>query len=228
MFCFNSNKNCFGCIGMRNKSYCILNKQYMKEEYEALLPKIIEHMNAMPYMDKKGKSHFYGDFFPTEISQFMYNETSAQEFFPLTKEKAEAKGFPWKEQKEKNYSITIQTADLPDHIEDVSDDITSAIIGCEHAGKCSDQCATAFRIIPDELQFYKAQGLPLPHLCPNCRHYERVVNRNPNKLWHRTCMCDKTHAHHENGACSSEFETSYSPDRLEIVYCEKCYQQEVM
>ena len=34
----------FGCIGLRNQSYCILNKQYTKEEYEALVPKIIEHM----------------------------------------------------------------------------------------------------------------------------------------------------------------------------------------
>ena len=24
-----------------------------------------------------------------------------------------------------------------------------------------------------------------------------------------------------------EFETTYSPDRSEIIYCEKCYQQEV-
>ena len=29
---------------LRNKSYCILNKQYTKEEYEELVPKIIEHM----------------------------------------------------------------------------------------------------------------------------------------------------------------------------------------
>lgn len=37
-------KNCFGCIGLRNKQYCILNKQYTKEQYEELVPKIIEHM----------------------------------------------------------------------------------------------------------------------------------------------------------------------------------------
>ena len=33
--------SCFGCIGLRNKQYCILNKQYTKEEYEALVPQII-------------------------------------------------------------------------------------------------------------------------------------------------------------------------------------------
>lgn len=36
--------DCFGCSGLRNKKYCILNKQYTKDEYETLIPKIIEHM----------------------------------------------------------------------------------------------------------------------------------------------------------------------------------------
>jgi len=40
MFSFFSN-NCFGCIGIKNKEYCILNKQYTKAEYDTLLPKII-------------------------------------------------------------------------------------------------------------------------------------------------------------------------------------------
>ena len=108
----------------------------------------------------------------------------------------------------------------------MSDSITSEIIGCEHEGKCKEQCTTAFRITEPELQFYKSQNLPLPHLCPNCRHYQRVLQRNPNKFWHRKCMCNKQHAHHK-GSCDIEFETSYAPDRPEIVFCEKCYQQEV-
>src|SRR3989338_5955469 len=39
--------NLFGCIGLRSKSYCILNKQYTREEYERMVPRIIEHMNSM-------------------------------------------------------------------------------------------------------------------------------------------------------------------------------------
>ena len=27
--------------------------------------------------------------------------------------------------------------------------------------------------------------------------------------------------------CKNEFETSYAPDRPEIVYCEQCYNEEV-
>lgn len=37
-------KFCFACIGLRNKSYCILNRQYTKEQYEELVPKIIEYI----------------------------------------------------------------------------------------------------------------------------------------------------------------------------------------
>ncbi|MBI4652946.1 hypothetical protein HY750_01710 [Candidatus Kuenenbacteria bacterium] len=53
-YCFNchSCSYLFGCIGLRHKEYCILNKQYIKEEYEKLVPKIIEHMNEMPYVSK--------------------------------------------------------------------------------------------------------------------------------------------------------------------------------
>ena len=35
------------------------------------------------------------------------------------------------------------------------------------------------------------------------------------------------HTHHGENHCPNEFETSYAPDRDEIVYCEECYQEEV-
>src|SRR3990167_8842209 len=85
--CHNSN-NLFACIGLRNKSYCILNKQYTKEEYEKLVPRIIEHMNTMPYIDKKGRVYKYGEFFTPELSPFAYNETVAQDYFPITEKEA--------------------------------------------------------------------------------------------------------------------------------------------
>ena len=82
-------------------------------------------------------------------------------------------------------------------------------------------------------------NLALPRLCPNCRHYGRREKLNPPKLWHRYCQCAgdtsengiyenlAVHHLHVKESCPNEFETSYSPDRSEIVYCEKCYQQEV-
>ncbi|HEV7423822.1 MAG TPA: hypothetical protein VGO21_01400, partial [Candidatus Paceibacterota bacterium] len=41
----------FGCISLRSKKYCILNKQYSKEKYLELIPKIKKHMDEMPYSD---------------------------------------------------------------------------------------------------------------------------------------------------------------------------------
>ena len=238
-----SSSNLFACIGLRNKQYCILNKQYTKEEYEALVPKIIDHMNAMPYTDAKGRIYKYGEFFPPELSPFCYNETIAQEYFPLTKEQATEKGYRWKDPEERNIAITIQSQDLPDHIKDVPDTITQEIIGCMHNGTCNEQCTEAFKIIPQELEFYRKMNLPLPRFCPNCRHYQRLKQRNPLKLWHRRCMCGgilattnsqqpttyNNTANHRHGTtpCTEEFETSYAPERQEIVYCENCYNQEV-
>ena len=51
--------------------------------------------------------------------------------------------------------------------------------------------------------------------------------RNLPNFWHRSCMCDKTNHIHGDEKCEVEFETSYSPDRPEIIYCETCYQQEI-
>ena len=224
-FC-SASHDLFACIGLRNKSYCILNKQYTKEEYEELVPKIIEHMNDMPYVDSKGRVYKYGEFFPSELSPFCYNETIAQEYFPLTKEQAQEQGYKWKDREERNYQIDIKNTEIPDNIKDVTEDIIGKVIECEHKGTCNEQCTEAFKIIPQELQFYQRMNLPLPHLCPNCRHYQRLKQRNPLKLWHRSCMCDKTN-HEHKGKCQTEFETSYAPERPEIVYCERCYQQEV-
>ncbi len=214
--CYDCN-NIFGCIGLRNKSYCILNRQYTKEEYAKLTEKIIESMK------KVGE---YGEFFPTSDYPFCYNETLAQDYFPKSKEEILEKGYEWRESEEKKYEISIRTEEIPDNISDVPDSFTEEVIECAHRGKCNDQCATAFRLIDSEIKFYKKNKIPLPRLCPLCRHMERIKMKTPLRLWHRSCMCDKGNHGHE-GKCSNEFETSYAPESPEIVYCESCYQKEV-
>ena len=218
LFCENSH-DLFGCVGLKKHQYCILNKQYSKEEYFELRNKIIEHMNENPHIDKMGNTYKYGEFFPTDESPFAYNDTTAQEFFPLTKEEALSKGYGWHDKEVRNYNIDIKSNELPESIESVNEDILGKVIECSHKGECNHQCTEAFKIVPEEYAFYKRMSLPVPHMCPNCRHYERLTQRNPMKLWHRKCM---------NENCTNEFETSYNPDRPEIVYCERCYQQEVI
>jgi len=216
-YCINSfnSSNLFACVGLRHKQYCILNKQYTKEEYEELVPKIKQHMNDMPYTDKKGRVYKYGEFFPSELSPFGYNETIANEYFPLTKKQAIEQGYNWYDKEKNEYEPTIKAKDLPDNIKDVNNNILKEVIQCN-----SKDCAGSgvFRIIPQELKFYKKMNIPLPHLCPDCRHRERIKQRNPLKLYTRQCM---------NKGCNNTFETTYAPDRKDIVYCEKCYNMEV-
>ncbi|HEY4475332.1 MAG TPA: hypothetical protein VJB92_01240, partial [Candidatus Paceibacterota bacterium] len=208
------------------------NKQYSKEEYEKLRAQIIKHMDDMPYTDKQGRIYKYGEFFPLEFSPFAYNETLAQDFFPLSKAEAEAKGFLWREQERREFETTINATELPDHIKDVSDNILKEIIKCAGCGK-------AYRIIKMELDFYRRITLPLPRLCPDCRFRERFKFVNPPKFWHAKCQCAgatddrkiyKNDVKHFHGAdhCPNEFGTSYAPDRPEIVYCKACYQSEVI
>jgi len=213
-------QNIFGCLGLRNKQYCILNRQYSKKEYFELRDKIIKHMDEILYFDKKGYEYKYGEFFPSEFSFFPYNDTTAQDFFPLSKKEALSQGFSWIDSAERNYPIDIKADELFDNIKDGTEDICDKTIQCLNKNDQEENpnCTGAFRIIPREFSFYKKENISLPRICPNCRHQERTRFRNSFKLWHRKCMKE---------GCSNEFETSYAPDRSEIVYCEKCYQQEV-
>lgn len=74
--------HCFGCINLRDKSYCIFNRQYDRDEYFHLVAKIRNHMSDTPFIDRRGAVYKYGEFFPYECSPFEYRETVAQEYFP--------------------------------------------------------------------------------------------------------------------------------------------------
>jgi hypothetical protein len=236
--CFDCN-NVVGCIGLHNKSYCIFNKQYGEGEYKELSPRILAQMDEVPYVDQRGRSYGHGDFFPPDLVPFAYNETLAQDYFPKTKEEAVAMGFRWRETEDKKYQITMKVEKLPDDIHAVSDSILNEVIECAHEDKCNDHCAKAFRIVPQELQFLRKMNVPLPRLCPSCRQMERLRLKNPLRLWHRRCECNGSQsangryrnvaAHsHGKSLCPTEFETPYAPDRSEIVYCERCYNAEVV
>lgn len=192
----------FGCVGLKHKKYCILNRQYSKENYEILVPKIIAQMRA---------TGEWGEFFPAKLSQFGYNDSMAQEYFPLTRAEALAKNFNWNDYVKPDLSglKSVSAQNLPDSIQEVPEEVSKWIIECEKDKKL-------FKIIPEELSFYRKQGLALPHLCPDCRHFSRKAKINPRKLWDRSCM-----------KCGSSVKTTYAPGRPEIVYCEACYLKEI-
>lgn len=189
--------NLFGCVGLRRKKFCILNKQYTQEEYEDVVPKIIEHMK---------KTGEWGEYFPIKFSPSAYNESLAQDYTPLTKEEARTRGYRWHDDLRQKIAQTYQ---IPDDIKMVKDDITQTLLACK-------ECGINFKIIPQELAFYKHQNIPIPNKCFYCRHRARRLSRNPRKLWARTCA-----------KCNTSIQTSYTPERPEMVLCEKCYLETV-
>lgn len=241
--CHNSS-DLFGCIGVRKGSYYIFNKQYSKEDYLKLKEKIIQQIDEMPYIDKKGRKYGYGEFFPTEISPFAYNETIARDFSPLSKDKALKSGYKWRDAEGSNLDADINYNQLPDKISDVGDDIVNNTISCKAWDEDAElaahhNCTKVFKIIPQELEFYRKLNIPLPRYCPNSRFNLRIKEIKPFVFYKRKCQCagaqsdngvyKNTIEHfHKKEHCPNEFETTYSPDRKEIVYCEKCYHQEVV
>ena len=181
----NACQHCFGCSGLQSKKYCVLNKQYTKEEYERLVPKIIEHMR---------KTGEWGEFFPVSVSAFGYNEAEAQDYFPLTRDEVLKRGWKWQGDEFLDETQREETADS---------------LLCKVTGK-------PYKIIPQEHTFYRNMNVPIPRKCPEQRFKERWALRNPRKLWTRPCM-----------KCGKEMQSTYAPDRPEIVYCEECYRKEV-
>ncbi|MBI3626795.1 hypothetical protein HY224_01995, partial [Candidatus Uhrbacteria bacterium] len=230
----------FGCSSLKKKRFCILNKQYTEKEFHDLRAKIIEHMDKMPYVDSKGRVYKYGEFFPADVSHYAYNESMAQAFFPLSKAEALRQGYKWRDLETARYKATMKSAQLPDHIKDVPDSIVKEVIECEHTGECLEQCPTAFKITQQELDFYRRQSIPLPRLCHNCRHYGRFLSRNHiSKLWPGKCRCagakssggeylNQGEHFHGTSKCPNEFQTPYSPEKSNILYCEQCYKEEVI
>ncbi|MBI4836444.1 MAG: hypothetical protein HY817_04255 [Candidatus Abawacabacteria bacterium] len=195
--CFNI-QHCFGCVGLHNKAYCILNKQYSKEQYEELLAKVIAHMQ---------NTGEWGQFFPMALSPFAYNETVAQEYFPRTQEEIIDEGLNWHDPHSLNRYEGPKVA-IPNRIEETQDELVKQILTCEGCGK-------NYKLIQQELEFYRHMHLPVPHHCWECRHRERINRNPPRKLWNRECS-----------SCQIKLQTTYAPERKEQIVCEPCYLKE--
>lgn len=197
MDCLNA-RDLFACVGIRNKRYCVLNKQYTKEAYEKLVAHIIEELQ---------KAGQWGEFFPYELAPCDYNETVAMEYFPLKKEEALKLGARWHEDIVEK--IEGEESKAPNDVREVDESIFEKVLKCELTGK-------KYKILPQEFKFYQKMKLPLPRRHPDQRHYDRLKLHDAHRLWERKCA-----------KCSKNIQTIYLPESKNIVYCESCYLKEI-
>lgn len=197
--CMNRCHDLFGCVGLKHKNYSILNKQYSKEDYESLASQIIEHMK---------QSGEWGEFFPSKLSPHGYNETTAFEYYPLTKEQALSKGLNWVDETEPDYSNVkrkVHGSKMPNTIDPVTDEILDWAIECIDSGRL-------FKIQPVELKFYKNHKIPIPQKHPDARYMDRLNLRQPRTLNSKNCT-----------QCGSQIQTSIEDEAM----CQKCYNEKV-
>ena len=200
----------FGCVSLRGRHYSIFNKQYSKEEYARITADIRKQMADMPYTDARGRVYRYGEFFPAELSPWGYNETFAQERFPLSEADARAQGFIWRDEPKTEYHIDRLASDMPDHIRDAEDSIVREVIGCA-------KCGRGFRIIPRELAFLRRRSLPLPRECPMCRIREKLG------VW----MAELKNIDGACHRCGSSVQYPSVSQGREIL-CKACYTKEIL
>ena len=193
---------CFGCDSLRSGKYMILNKQYSEEEYKKIREQIIAELKS---------KNLYGLFIPPSLAPFAYNETIAQDNLTMKKEEAIAQGFRWQDDLQMTMGKeTMKSEAIPDNIKDVPDSITKEVLVCI-------TCGRNYRLIQPEVTFYKKMEISIPRQCFFCRHRNRLARRGPMKLFDRGCA-----------KCKKPIKTNFAPDRPEIVYCENCYQNEVI
>jgi hypothetical protein len=191
-----SSSHCFGCISLKRSTYCILNQQYSKDDYFALKARIITQMRA------QGE---YGKFFPASFTPFPYNISEAYDFMPIPKAEATRYGYAWEDSPPRG---EIPASTIPDHIKDIEDSILQTPLVCQATGK-------PFKIIKQELQYYRENNLPLPRVSPMERLRLKTAHLELRPLQTVTCA-----------QCTAALQSVYDPKTRSIL-CEECYQHSV-
>lgn len=140
-------EDCFGCIGLKKAKFCIFNKQYSEEEYKMLVPKIRE------YMLKTGE---YGEFFDEKFSAFPYEDTLAQDYFPVPSQ-LNTPTLP---------AGILNVDQIPDSVTELPENLTEQTFYCPITQK-------PFKFQKNELKFYKAQEIAVPRMSFEARYQNR-------------------------------------------------------
>ncbi len=192
---------CFGCVGVRNKKYCILNRQYGKVEYENLKKQIISDME---------KSGEYGEFLPYSMGTGYYNLSTGMTYFPnVTKEEIIEKGGYWSEE-DLSSSDGVPSAELPDSILNTAPDISSQAFICPETNY-------RFNISPSEYEFHKRKKFALPRIHFDKRIMSKMVKTSVLKSYKHQCFY-----------CKKDIMAYYPPEwGYQKIACEDCYKQNI-
>ncbi len=195
-------ENCFGCLGLRHKKFCIFNKQYEEEEYWQRVDEI------KCAMLERGE---YGQFFPASsfysywpdngliiyMAQDEAGKFGAPEFDP------EAEGAIG----DIDESALRKTSEVPDCISDMSDeDWVNVPLLDEAMGR-------RFSYLKPELDFYRKKKVPVPTEHFIKRVFDLFLEQNSAVFEKKECgSC---------GAAATVAKNATYPDKK--VYCRKCY-----
>jgi len=208
-FSFNS-QHLLGCVGIRKKSHCILNKQYTESQFDSLKKQIVSDMK------ERGE---WGEFFPQKYSPFGYNDSVAYEFFEMRRDEALSRNWQWEDdQGGVTGKETIQSEHIAPCIAAVPESFTKELLRCS-------VCTLNYRIQKKELVHLKKLRIPIPLECHSCRFKKRMRRFFIPRLFERECMCDDRHSAHDGMKCTAIFQTTYRPSEKDSVYCAACYQE---
>ena len=190
----------FGCVGLKaGAKYCILNKQYSESDYFQLVEQIKSNMR------KLGE---YGEFFPLSISLFGYNNTVSFDEHECTKSEVLAKGWKWEDAVSgMSGKGDLDSNSIPGNIAETNESICKNILTCQ-------QCQRNYRITNQEFAFYKAEDVPVPLRCPDCRHRNRLAGRNRKKMQAISCA-----------DCHVEVITTLDPNIYGRIVCQTCHSK---
>ncbi len=203
--CYNC-EDCFGCVGLQRKRFCIFNKQYSEEAYWQKLDEIKTRML------EHGE---YGEFLPARFSPTRFLDSGAALFYladtddeQLLKalhyppESAGAGG----EDRLTN-SVLRETKDIPDKMDFMNGWIGQAIYDHELERR--------FVFLPQEIAFYKEMNIAPPNRHFMARVRDLIFQANSGVF--ETTVCN---------ACKQDVQITKNktfPDRR--VLCKACYRQ---
>jgi len=149
-------EDCIGCVSLRRKKNCILNKQYSKEEYEKIKADIIAKLGE-----------HYGSPLPISMAPFTYQDSAFRDHDSMTREEVEKIGWVYGEQVEVPAGDYKSVDEIPDDISSLSTNELNEVYMCPVSKK-------PFKIIPQEIKLLQRIGAPLPRKHHDVRFEERV------------------------------------------------------